>query len=103
MKYALDASMSQKVDRYTTDNIGVPSAVLMERAALSVALKTAELATRTGNSPRVCAVCGSGNNGADGIAAARILTWQGLNVDIKEQNKELNVVTKIDVFINVND
>lgn len=82
MKYALDASMSQKVDRYTTDNIGVPSAVLMERAALSVALKTAELATRTGNSPRVCAVCGSGNNGADGIAAARILTWQGLNVDI---------------------
>ena len=28
---------------------------------------------------------------------------QGLNVDIKEQNKELNVVTKIDVFVNVND
>lgn len=27
----------------------------------------------------------------------------GLNVDIKEQNKELNVVTKIDVFVNLND
>lgn len=28
---------------------------------------------------------------------------QGLNVDIKEQNEALNVVTKIDVFVNVND
>lgn len=28
---------------------------------------------------------------------------QGLNVDIKEQNKALNVVTKIDVFVDLND
>lgn len=28
---------------------------------------------------------------------------QGLNVDIKEQNEELNVVTKIDVFVDLND
>ena len=27
----------------------------------------------------------------------------GLNVDIKEQNEALNVVTKIDVYVNVND
>lgn len=82
MKYVLDAAMSKEVDRYTIENAGVPSAVLMERAALAVAEKTAGLAVRFGSSVKVCAVCGCGNNGADGIAAARILTWQGLRVDI---------------------
>lgn len=82
MKYALNAEMSKKVDRYTIDEIGVPSVVLMERAALAVATKTAEIAAGFGRNVSICAVCGSGNNGADGVAAARILTWQGLPVDV---------------------
>lgn len=82
MKYVLDAAMSRSVDNYTIHEMGVPSLVLMERAALAVATKTAEVAARFGRRVRICAVCGTGNNGADGVAAARILTWQGLAVDI---------------------
>lgn len=82
MKYALDAAMSKKVDSYTINEMGVPSLVLMERAALAVASKVAEIAAGFCRQVRICAVCGSGNNGADGVAAARILTWQGLPVDI---------------------
>ncbi|MBD5156404.1 MAG: NAD(P)H-hydrate dehydratase [Butyrivibrio sp.] len=82
MKYALDAAMSKKVDSYTINEMGVPSLVLMERAALAVASKVAEIAADFCRQVRICAVCGSGNNGADGVAAARILTWQGLPVDI---------------------
>ena len=40
---------------------------------------------------------------AEYIKFCELVGSQGLNVDIKEQNKELNVVTKIDVFVNVND
>lgn len=82
MKYVLDGAMSKAVDAYTIDKTGVPSLVLMERAALCVAEKTAQIAAGFGRNVRICAVCGTGNNGADGIAAARILTWQGLMVDI---------------------
>lgn len=82
MKYALTGSMARAVDEYTIHTVGVPSVVLMERAALEVAKKVAEISAEFGRSVRICAVCGHGNNGADGVAAARILTWQGLAVDI---------------------
>ena len=34
MKYALTGAMSKTVDEYTIHSMGVPSVVLMERAAL---------------------------------------------------------------------
>lgn len=82
MKYVLNGDMARKVDEYTIEQMGLPSMVLMERAALSVATKAAQMAAGFKRSVRICAVCGCGKNGADGIAAARILIWQGLMVDI---------------------
>lgn len=82
MRYALTAAMAKETDRVTIEEIGVPSVVLMERAAEAVALKTAEIAALFNRGVRVLAVCGCGNNGADAIAAARILSWQGMSVDI---------------------
>lgn len=82
MKFALDGSMAQYVDKYTIEQMKVPSLVLMERASYAVALKVAEVAVAFGRNVRIAVICGCGNNGADGIAVARILTWQGLPVDI---------------------
>ncbi len=65
---ALDA------DAHTISTLGVPSAVLMERASLCVA---AQVQARAGREPVVCLV-GPGNNGADALAAARILAARGL-------------------------
>lgn len=88
MKYALTGKMAAEVDKYTINQMGVPSIVLMERAAVSVAQKVAEIAAIFYKKPRICAICGCGNNGADGIAAARILFWQGYDVDIAEAGNE---------------
>ena len=82
MKFAVDKAMSKFVDEYSIHRMGVPESVLMERAALAVAGKVAEAAVAFDRDVRIGAVCGCGNNGADGIAAARILTWQGLPVEI---------------------
>ena len=82
MKYALTAAMAGRVDRVTIEEMGLPSMVLMERAALCVAEKTAELAALLQRPAKIVAVCGCGNNGADGVAAARILTWQGLPTEL---------------------
>ena len=82
MKYALTGRMSKEVDRFTIDKMGVPSLVLMERAAVSTAMKVAEIVALFRRNVRILAVCGKGNNGADAVAAARILSWQGVAVDI---------------------
>ena len=73
--------------------VGIPSLVLMERAALAVARRIRkrvrksrgrDFASAGASSPKamVLAVCGSGNNGGDGIAAARILTLWGIGCDL---------------------
>lgn len=82
MKYILDSKMAQKLDQEIINKFKVPSVVLMERAAMGVAKKTAEIAFHFKRKVRIAAICGVGNNGADGIAVARILSWQGLPVDI---------------------
>lgn len=52
----------QRADEYTIQKIGIPSLVLMERAAL----KTVEVMKEKGISLDHClVVCGSGNNGGD--------------------------------------
>ncbi|MCD7745631.1 MAG: NAD(P)H-hydrate dehydratase [Lachnospiraceae bacterium] len=70
MEYLLSAKQMKDCDAYTIHTLGVPSMVLMERAALAVVdeMKAARL-----DLSRVLIVCGSGNNGGDGFAVARIL------------------------------
>lgn len=76
MKYVISGTDLRQVDKYTIDTIGIPALVLMERAALTVAEKIISFAKMT---DRIVVVCGTGNNGADGIAAARILCNKGYN------------------------
>ena len=77
-------------DRYTISEIGIPSAVLMERAAYAAAeevlrqLNGNEPRPRVRRSNRVVIACGSGNNGGDGYACARILCLRGTDVSVLE-------------------
>lgn len=66
------------VDRYAIDTIGIPSMVLMERAALGVVEAVEELYV-TGD--KILVICGNGNNGADGMAVYRILMTKGYRVE----------------------
>lgn len=79
MEFLLNADQMKRLDAGTIRQIGIPSAVLMERAALSVV----EEMNRCGCDLRsVLVVCGSGNNGGDGLAIARLLDEQGVNVSV---------------------
>ncbi len=60
----------READRYTSEELGLSAAVLMERAALTVCKNAADMST---HDSRILVVCGSGNNGGDGFAAARLL------------------------------
>ncbi len=66
------AAVSARSDRYTMDDRGVPSLLLMERAALCVSHEVAAR-WRDGHGAAVGVLVGPGNNGGDGLAVARQL------------------------------
>jgi ADP-dependent NAD(P)H-hydrate dehydratase / NAD(P)H-hydrate epimerase len=70
----LTAEAMQAVDRRLIEEIGLPSLVLMENAALGVVEAIGE---RYPRALRVVAFCGPGNNGADGLAVVRLLAARG--------------------------
>ncbi len=80
MRYLVTGSQMKAIDRHAIQVTGIPSVVLMERAALAVADAVEEL--KCNLSASIWAVCGTGNNGADGVAAARILHCRGYRVTI---------------------
>lgn len=78
MKYLVNANEMKQYDKNTTEHFGVPGLVLMERAALAF---TDEILQLKSDLTRVLVVCGTGNNGGDGLAIARLLKQEGYKVD----------------------
>lgn len=78
MKYVLTGEEAQALDKATQESFHMDDLVLMERAALSL---SDEIKKRFSKDEKILFICGTGNNGADGVASARILFNQGyLNV-----------------------
>jgi NAD(P)H-hydrate epimerase len=69
----LTSEQMRRADRDTIRG-GVPSATLMENAAAAI---VAEVEREFAGWKRVLVVCGPGNNGGDGLAAARLLAASG--------------------------
>lgn len=79
MRYLPDAVQMKAADTFTIEKIGIPSMVLMERAAYAFVCTLKE---KIENMEKILVVCGSGNNGGDGFAAARMLMQGGYEVHI---------------------
>ena len=62
---------------------GTPVEVLMDRAGHAVAW-TVRRALRGTYGKRVVVVCGKGNNGGDGVVAARVLAVWGVHTSVVE-------------------
>lgn len=75
----LSSEMMYTIDQFTINKIGIPSAVLMERAAYSAFIG---MKKHLSKNDFILIVAGSGNNGADAIALARILYLDRFNVHL---------------------
>ena len=87
MKHVLMSSQMKECDRFTIDEIGIPSIVLMEKAALGIAYEcmaylAASYEPKKAKEIKIICACGLGNNGGDGAACARILRDKGYKAEI---------------------
>ena len=106
MKAVLSGKEMKAFDTRSIRGYGIPSLVLMERAALAVAEKAEEILKRE-QAETVWSVCGFGNNGADGVAAARMLFLKGYDVKVlfpgrdgkgsEELEAQLNIVKRLGI------
>ena len=77
MKMEIISTDIRKIDVYCIEVLGIPELLLMENAALSV-LKNIDIE----NLDTITIVCGTGNNGGDGLALSRLLNAEGIETDI---------------------
>ncbi|MDQ6746369.1 MAG: NAD(P)H-hydrate dehydratase [Actinomycetota bacterium] len=73
-----DAAQQRAIDEWAIGERGIPSAELMERAGEGLAAAVQELVP----DGRIVVVCGKGNNGGDGLVAARLLRDAQREVDV---------------------
>src|ERR1700690_1727671 len=78
MKIVTAAEM-REIDRVTSERFGVPSLTLMENAGTAVA---DFVISQYPAAKRIGIVCGKGNNGGDGLVAARKLHEAGKDVQV---------------------
>jgi ADP-dependent NAD(P)H-hydrate dehydratase / NAD(P)H-hydrate epimerase len=77
----LNAAQMREADRYTIEDIGIPSLVLMENAGRQV-VAAIEAAYEDRLDRRVAVLCGRGNNGGDGFVVARTLLQRGIDTAV---------------------
>lgn len=108
MKYVVDGTQMKEIDRKSIQEIGIPSMVLMERAAVSV-VELIKSEMNLNKKDKILCVCGMGNNGGDGIAVGRILWNEGYQTEVyclgnyekitDETKEQLRIAQKIGIEI----
>ena len=73
-----DARLMRATDEWAIEKKGVPARQLMERAGEGLARAVGKHAP----AGRIAIICGKGNNGGDGLVAARLLRQAGRDVDV---------------------
>lgn len=112
MEYLVTGNEMRAYDNDTIHQIGIPASVLMERAALQTAACVEKaLLARYGRAQagKVLCVCGTGNNGGDGLCVARLLAEKGIPAEAallgdrerltEETRRQLSILTHFDIVV----
>lgn len=82
---AVSSAQMLAFDRFAIEQLGVPSLILMENAGRGLA---EEILRSLKNKRNVLIVCGTGNNGGDGLVSARHLLVAGIEPKVFLVGKE---------------
>ena len=91
----------QLIDKKAIEEFGIPSLTLMENAGRAVYDQAKKMLSLPASKPgKVLCLCGKGNNGGDGLVAARYLREGGIDVSVYLLCEEKRL--KKDPLINFN-
>ena len=79
MKWIVPVENMREADRYCIEKLQVPGILLMEAAARSV---VDQMTAQCRKEDKILVICGTGNNGGDGFAIARMLKIKGYAVRV---------------------
>lgn len=88
----------RKLDQIAQDRFGIPGILLMEHASLGLATHIQLQAGEIGES--ILILCGKGNNGGDGLAAARHLFNRGYRPEVLLIGKAGDIRAGSDAAVN---
>ena len=91
MKYLVTGKEMKLLDQNTSCNFKVPELVLMEQASMHFVWRLCDVLKETISKGKAKGIvfCGLGNNGADGIAIARLLNEKGIHTEVCKINELL--------------
>jgi len=92
----ISVAEAKRFDKFAQEKLGVPSIILMENAGRSVASEAIKMGCQ-----KVAVVCGVGNNGGDGLVAARHLLNAGKKVSIYLVGKTSKLKTDSQINFNI--
>lgn len=78
--YLVTAEEMRRMEQKVISEVGIPALLLMENAGRAVAAEVAKQAQQSGQ--RWLVLVGKGNNGGDGLVAARHMAEAGLDVEL---------------------
>lgn len=87
----LSVKQAREVDRLATEDYGIPTIVLMENAARTLSEVIEKFIIPPIERCNLVFVCGTGNNGGDGFAAARHLHQRGIKSIVFVLGSESNM------------
>ncbi|MCQ2520471.1 MAG: NAD(P)H-hydrate epimerase, partial [Lachnospiraceae bacterium] len=79
MKYVLSPERIREAEKTTIEEIGISEEALIEKAAGEIVKCIGDFYP---SAVKILVVAGGGNNGADGLSAARMLIYKGYLVDV---------------------
>lgn len=95
----ITARQSRQIDRYVAVKYGMPVLLLMENAGRAVAEEAVK--NIKNKNVAVAVICGKGNNGGDGFAAARHLLSSGIKVKVFLAGKISDVTNEARVNLDI--
>lgn len=100
MKY-LSRTQTKNADRITMKKYGIPALLLMENAGRIVAQEAVKLLGK-GKNKKILIICGKGNNGGDGLVAARYLYNWHTHINVLYLDKLINPTRTAETTANFN-
>lgn len=99
MKYLTRQQMT-RLDRMAIETYHIPALILMENAGRAVAQEVLRIIKQPGRA-FVSVLCGPGNNGGDGLVAARHLFNQGVKVKLFYFGKISRIIDRGETGVNL--